>query len=174
MSDLTLKEILEEIRKDLDKRTRFSQIDNFVNPPTIKEVDAAIFDAVQDINALEPMTSYTIEGIHGEDDGRWYRCLMLGASKNVINMLILDWTAHGLSVDLGDGVALEDRLSNYNTLHDKLKTEFDELLQKLKASVHKHTNVKTFTTRPAERAGRANDNSFGRRARSRIISTRRS
>ncbi len=155
-----MKKILEEIREDMDKRSRISLIDNFINPPTAKEVDSAIFDAVQDINAFEPMTSFTIEGIHGDVDGRWYRAMTLAASRNVVTMLLHDWTAHGISVDLGDGVALETKLGDYTSLHGLLSDEFEKLVERLKDSTQRAVKVTHFQTSRKDR-----NSSFGKRSR---------
>ncbi len=165
-----LKKILEEIRGDVDRRTRITQIDNFINPPTVKEVDAAIFDALQDINSFEPMTSFSIEGIHADADGRWYRALTLGSAKNIVQMLIFDWTAHGMDVDLGDGVALASRLSDYESLRSALSDEFVALVERLKASTQRHVNLQHFHTLLKDRDG--NQSSFGKRARTRRLANR--
>jgi hypothetical protein len=168
-SDEDMKKILEEIRKDIDKRSRISVIDNFIDKPTVREVDSAIFDAVQDINSFAPMTSFTIESIHGSADGRWYRALTLGAARNVINMLILDWTAHGMSVDLGDGVSLDTKLGDYTSLHSLLTEEFEKLVERLKETTQRAVIVTHFKT---NRTGSKNG-AFSKRAANFSRMTRR-
>lgn len=143
---MTIEETLEAIRREVDKRTRISKIDNMIDPPCKEEVDAAIYDAVADINAYEPRTDFTVASIGADPDKRWFRAVTLGAARNTIQTLLLDWTAQGISVDLGDGVSLESRLGDYQTLESTLTERFDDLVTKLKASTERHTNVRTFRT----------------------------
>lgn len=159
---------LEKIRSEIEKRCRFTQILSLVEPPETDEIDAAVYDAVDEINSLEPNTSYTLDWIQENSDPRWMKLVYDGAAYRVIDMLIKDWTANGLDVDLGDGVALASKLGDYNTLRDTLKTSFDENLEKLKTAALKTSRVRTFSTG----LGLNSLSSFGRRSRQYFKSSR--
>ena len=75
---------MEELRGQIHKRTRFREIESVIEPPENDEIDAAIFDAVDDINSLEPETTYTLDQILELTDTRWKRLVFLGACSNVI------------------------------------------------------------------------------------------
>lgn len=151
------------IRSEVEKRSRFSQILSLVEPPEDDELDAAIYDALDDINSLEPSTNYSLENIIGSTDTRWKRLLYLGAAHNAVGMLLKDWTANGIDVDLGDGVALASKLSDYQTLHSDLKDEFDDKLEKLKTAALKISRVSHFST--GHGLNSLSTGSFSKRAR---------
>lgn len=144
MADIN--ELLEEIRKAVHTRTRLGVIDNMIDPPTSREMDAAIYDAVSDINSYAPATSFTVESIGTDPDSRWFRALTLGAARNTLATLLVDWVSHGISVDLGDGVALESRKGDYETLEASLAEQFDTLVLRLKESSCNVSQVRHFRT----------------------------
>ncbi len=137
---------MEELRGQIHKRTRFPEIESVIEPPENDEIDAAIFDAVDDINSLEPETSHSLDSILEMSDTRWKRLVILGASANVIRMILFDWTANGIDIDLGDGVQLSTKVGEYESLLSNLREEFDDKLEKLKTAALKISKVRTFTT----------------------------
>lgn len=141
---------LQYVREQIEKRTRFSQIENYIDVPQDPEIDAAIFDAVAEINSAAPETSYTVESIFESTDPRWLRLLCLGAAKNVVQLLIFDWSGNEVDVDFGDGVTFQSKLDNYRSLYDKLSDEFHTRLDELKKSSMKISKVSTFPINRAD------------------------
>lgn len=139
---------LELVRAEVYKRTRFKGAETLINVITDDEVDAAIHDALQDINSHEPSTSYTLEEMWNTEDKRWKRLLYLGASRNIVSTLILDWTANGLDIDLGDGVATRSKMSDYRILGDNLQDQFETLLGRLKTTSERYNNLSQWSTSP--------------------------
>lgn len=134
------------ILAEVEKRTRFSEILSLVSPPDEDELTAAVFDSVDDINSFEPSTTYTLDWIMDNQDTRWKRLVYLGAAHNAVRMLLADWTANGIDVDLGDGVALASKLSDYQALESSLKEEFNEKIERLKTAALKFSSVRHFST----------------------------
>jgi len=71
------------LRESIFKRYRFNKIDNMLPMPETLEIEAAIADAVQDINSFPPETSFTFDQIYDGADPRWKRMLYMGAAKNI-------------------------------------------------------------------------------------------
>lgn len=153
---------MDKLRAEIEKRGRWSQILSLIEPPESFEIDAAIFDALDDINSWEPNTRYTLEWVVDNSDTRWLRALYEGAAYRIVDLLVKDWTANGIDVDLGDGVALSSKLSDYSSLRDSLKSSFEEGIERLKTTVLKTSRVKTFSTRQG--LSGSPSNAFGRRS----------
>jgi len=148
-----IEEYLKTIRSEVYKRSRFNELDTLIDIPNDDEIDAAIYDSLDDINSTEPASDFTIESIMSNSDTRWKRLLYLGASKGVVQTLLFDWTAHGIDVDLGDGVAVSSKLPDYQSLFQLLDEQFDKLLDKLKASSSKLSRVSHFNTKKNNSTG---------------------
>ena len=75
-SDNTVKDFINQLVEKIKIRTRFDTFDNLVgdivNKPTDKEVIAAIYDGLDDINSYEPETRYTILDLYHNTDTRWW------------------------------------------------------------------------------------------------------
>lgn len=145
---------MEALRAELEKRNRWKQMESFLPQPTSLEIDAAIFDALDEINSHEPCTNYTLSWVVSNQDTRWLKLVFEGASYRVTDMLVKDWAANGLDVDLGDGVALESKLGDFSSLRDSLKDTFVENLERLKTACLKYSLVSRFSPVHAGRTSR--------------------
>jgi len=124
--------LVDEIIKEVEDRYRFNLIENLLPRPAKLEKRVAVFDAVQEINSYPPQTAHTLEQIMDPNgDPRWIRLIYIGTAKNIVAMLVSDWTSNGLDASIGD-LSLESKLDEYRTLQESLNTEFDDRLEKLK------------------------------------------
>lgn len=125
--------------RDVILRTRLDRDENLLkSAPTQDEIKAAVLDSLDQINANPPETQYTFEWVCSNGvDTRWYTLMIIGAARNVIFTIMSHWTHEGEDVTIGD-LNAHNRLSDYQALHDKLSTEFDERLEKLKTASQKY------------------------------------
>jgi len=125
--------------KDVILRTRLDRDENLLkSAPTQDEIKAAILDSLDQINANPPETQYTFEWVCSNGvDTRWYMLMIIGAARNIIFTIMSHWTHEGEDVTIGD-LNAHNRLSDYQSLHDKLNTEFNERLEKLKTASQKY------------------------------------
>ena len=63
--------------------------------------------------------------------------MIIGAARNIIFTIMSHWTHESEDVTIGD-LNAHNRLSDYQSLHDKLNTEFNERLEKLKTASQKY------------------------------------
>lgn len=133
---------------ELDARYRFPAHDNLTSKLTPEEKKAALFDALQDINAFPPQTFFLMEQVSPvAADPRWARLLYLGAAVNCYKTLIADTTANGFTLQV-DEFNVDSRLDEYKNLHDTLKTDFEEKLEKLKTTSQKFIKGTSAGPRP--------------------------
>lgn len=148
-SDNTVKDFINQLVEKIKIRTRFDTFNNLVgdivSKPTDKEVIAAIYDGLDDINSYEPETRYTILDLYHNTDTRWERLLYVAASKNFINTLLFDWTANGISPQIED-LSIESKLGDFKDLHSQLDEQFKELIEKLKTTALKVNRLSKFGT----------------------------
>nr|DAX81727.1 MAG TPA: hypothetical protein [Bacteriophage sp.] len=137
---------INDLIKEVKLRARFDNIDDIVDLPSDDEIKAAIYDTLDDINSLEPETYLKLDTVLTIDDTRWRRLLVLGTAANTVQTLVFDWTHNGFEADLNNGVNVTNRLSDYQTLLQSLKNEFDQRLEKLKNASLKFSSVRHFTT----------------------------
>lgn len=134
---MTKAERLNQIVTEVSTRYRFGEIDGMLPKPRLLEMQAAVLDALQEINSFPPVTTTTLESLFTEDaDTRWTVLLYLGTAKNILHTLIFDFTANGFSQQLGE-FSVEDRLDQYRSLYDTINQEFTTRLQGFKESVTK-------------------------------------
>lgn len=139
---MTIEDLIQEVKL----KARFDNIDDIVDLPSDDEIKAALFDTLDDINSLEPETNFLMRDILEMDDTRWKRVLTLGAAANTVQTLVFDWTHNGFEADLNNGVNVTNRLSDYQSLLQSLKDEFDQRLEKLKAASQRFSIVRHFAT----------------------------
>lgn len=147
---------------EVERKARFHLIDDLVSKPSTDELKDAIYDAMDDINSTEPETAYKVQEVLDMTDTRLKRLLTIGASRNAIQTLIYDWTANGLDADLGNGISVANRLGDFQSLHQQLTDEFNDRLEKFKASALKTSSVTHFRT--SKNLLAPFGNSFGKRA----------
>ena len=137
---------IEDLIKEVKLKARFDNIDDIVDLPSDEEIKAALFDTLDDINSLEPETNFLMKDILEMDDTRWKRVLTLGTAANTVQTLVFDWTHNGFEADLNNGVNVTNRLSDYQSLLQSLKDEFDQRLEKLKTASQRFSSVRHFAT----------------------------
>lgn len=144
-----LKKFLDTLVEEVKVRTRFELfndlVGDIVKKPDYDEIVAAIYDGLGDINSREPATKYSIEFIMNNPDTRWKKALMLVSSRNVIQSLIFDWTANGMSAQIED-LSIENKLDDYHRLYEILTNQFDDLIDKLKHSALRYYRTAIFST----------------------------
>ena len=125
--------------RDVILRTRLDRDENLLqSAPTEDEIKAAVLDSLDQINANPPETRYTFEWVCSNGvDPRWYSLMIIGAARNIIFTIMSHWTHEGEDVTIGD-LNAHNRLSDYQSLHDKLSSEFNERLEKLKTASQKY------------------------------------
>ncbi len=131
MTDLAV--LLENVVSEVSTRYRFLEINNLIPAPRSLEMQAAVLDALGQINLAPPETSLSLETVLEGEDPRWKVLLYLGTAKNILRTLIFDYTANGFSQSFGE-ISVENRLSDYQSLHDSIQQEFDDRLTNFKDS----------------------------------------
>jgi hypothetical protein len=140
VADLSIEEIYEAAIKEIDRRYRFPAFDDLINGPTDMEKQVAMEDAVGDINAYAPVTTFTLEGIfNGKADVRLKNLVYLGTARNVIRTLLFDWTANGVSATVEE-FTFEDRKDRYEQLLTTIDGQFDKLVSGWKESSQKFSH----------------------------------
>ena len=132
MADKTEYELLiGKITKAVEEMARFDKADTMITNPSPLEYERAILDGVEDINLFKPNTSYTLEQIYNKGS-RWIRVLYLATEINIYRLLVKDWVANGMDVDLGD-LSLPSKLGDYQSLLSDLESKFQETLTAMKS-----------------------------------------
>lgn len=132
MADKTEYElIIEKITKVVAGMARFDNADTLIRNPEPEEYERAILDGVEDINLFKPVTSYDLETLYNKGS-RWVRLLYLATEINIYRLLVKDWVANGMDVDLGE-LSLSSKLSDYQSLLSDLESKFQETLAQVKA-----------------------------------------
>lgn len=142
--------ILSDLRKEILKRTRFDKAETIIDNLTNDELTASIYDALDDLNSIEPATEWKLDEVYLDEDTRRKRLLLLGASKNAIHTLIFDWTANGSSSQIDD-FQIENKLSDFNSLFQLLNDEFQQKVEKFKAATQKVFSIGQFNPMPSRR-----------------------
>ena len=124
------------IKDAVYKRYRFNEVDNMLTAPASLEVEAAIADAVQDINSFPPETTYTFDWIYEGADPRWRRMLYMGSAKNICELLLTDWTANGFEAQIDD-LNVTSKLADYQALYDILDGQWNKKMEGLKGTSQK-------------------------------------
>lgn len=134
---LTQTEMLDQVVSEVSTRYRFSEINALIPKPRSAEMRAAVFDALQEINAMPPVSHYTLDQLFADNgDPRVMVLLYLATAKNILHTLIFDYTANGFSQTIGE-FSIEDKLEPYKALYDTINTEFTARLQPFKESSQK-------------------------------------
>ena len=145
-------ELVQLAKVEIVKRSRLNGIEDVVDKIRDEEIEAAMLDAIDEINLFEPATTFTIEHIL-ENDVRLKALFYLGAAKNLVKLMVYDFTANGVDLDLGDGVALQNRLGDYQSLLSIVNDEFDKRLERFKSSSVKLYKINAFSTRDVNIGG---------------------
>lgn len=146
---------------ELNRRYRFLQYDNALNPLSYDEKLDGLYDALEEINQYSPQTDYTL--LHFATVGRRYRRLLLiGAAKYCILTLVSHWTSDGIDVAVED-LSVSNKLSDFQSLLQTLTEQFNEGLSNLKEYDRLTVKSSTFST-----GGRrfSQSSAMGRRASS--------
>lgn len=142
----TEEQALDYFYNELMRRFRFNKYDNMIDAPTSKlEVTDSLEDALEEINSfIQPHSNWDL--LYFVKKGRRYRrLLLLGAAKNVLQMLLSDWTANGVEVVIED-FSVEDKTSSIESLYSTLREQFQEQLQQMKEYDRLTVKYSTFAT----------------------------
>lgn len=112
-------------------RYDFDKIVNLIGPPTREAVQAAIEDAVDEINSTGPETQFTLEWIITGPDTRWRRYLYMAAAKNIMTQMSVKFTTDSYSIDIGE-LQVQDRLPEIMTMANELQSRFNDEITELK------------------------------------------
>ena len=139
---------LETLRGLIKTRTRLNKLDEEIPAPSATEMNEAIFAALDEINSHEPRTNFTLEyAFKSAPDTRLQTILILGASKNLLETLLYDYTANGDDASI-DVISVQSRLSDFNGLYSTIKSSFDERLEKYKRTATKRIKAGFYQTAP--------------------------
>jgi len=127
----TYEELIEKITKTVTKMARFDSADTMIDNPEPEEYEMAILNGVEDINLFKPVTSYDLNELYSKGS-RWMRLLYLATEINIYRLLVKDWVANGMDVDLGE-LSLASKLPDYQSLLADLEAKFQETLAQVKA-----------------------------------------
>jgi len=146
------KEIIGIIQKQLNNTSRFESANTMIPNPDSPEMQQAIEDAVDDINLKTHLSNYTLEAYWNKGNP-YRRLLRLATEINIYKLLIKDWVANGMDVDLGD-LSLPSKLGDYQSLLSDLKIEFDEIIESVKKGKPR-SSMSSFSTKPTSLNGRS-------------------
>lgn len=147
-------ELLDRLVKEIDKRTRFDQMNNLIDLPSKEEKIAALLDTISDINVAPPRTSYKLDNMWEATDPRLERLVVQGASVLVLDTLIYDWTANGVDASI-DEFDLPSRLADFKDLMSTIMEQFEKNLGRLKI-----TNTRVLKGRNYQSSGGYNRTSY--------------
>lgn len=137
MSDFDPSGLIASLVTELNVRYQFDRIDTMLGSPETAQIEAALWDALQDVNSAPPETRVTWEAISSPSfDPRWKRLVLLGAALHVVNELVVIWTSNGFNQTIDD-LQIESKVSEYRDLRDLLKSDFDEKLERMKGTTQK-------------------------------------
>lgn len=142
----TEEQALDYFYNELMRRFRFNKYDNMIDAPTHKlEVEDALDDAVEEINEfIQPRTNWDL--LYFVKKGRRYRrLLLLGAAKNVLQMLTSEWIANGVDVVIED-FQVDNKTSDTQGFYDAIREQFQEQLQQMKEYDRLTVKYSTFST----------------------------
>lgn len=123
--------LIGKITKTVTGMARFDEADTMIKNPTPAEYERAILDGVEDINLYKPMTQYSVESMYAKGS-RWQRVIYLATEINIYKVLVKDWVANGMDVDLGD-LSLPSKLGDYQGILADLEGKFQETLEAMKS-----------------------------------------
>lgn len=152
------------LKEAIFKRYRFDKIDNMLPTTESLEVEAAIADAVEDINAFPPETSYTFDWIYEGNDPRWRRMLYIAAAKNICEMLLADWAANGFDAQIDD-LNVNTKIGDYQTLYTTLDEQWNKKMEQLKGTSQKSIQGITAANQSPLYSGNGTYNIFVNRTR---------
>jgi len=123
--------LIGKITKTVTGLARFDEADTMIKNPTPAEYEMAILSGVEDINLFKPMTQYSVESMYAKGS-RWQRVLYLATEINIYRLIVKDWVANGMDVDLGD-LSLPSKLGDYQGLLSDLESKFQETMEAMKS-----------------------------------------
>lgn len=136
MADIAL--LYADAIKEVDARYRFPQIDNLLSAPSDLEKKAAIYDALGAINAAAPITDFSVEAVLDPNGNPTLKMLVyLGAARNILRLLLTDWTANGFNLNVEE-FSVENRRGDYDSLYNQIDSQFQAMLQTFKESAGKY------------------------------------
>lgn len=125
------------IVSEVQKRWHFAQTDNILNYiPDCTDLEAAVWDGVDDINDFTPNTTFSVSQIFDNVDTRWKSLLYLASAKNIVQMLLNLWTQNGFDAVIGE-LNAPSKLGDYQSLYSTLVEEFDKKADRLKRTSQK-------------------------------------
>lgn len=126
---------IDDTRDKLTLRYRFLTADNLIDVITNDEIDAAILDAVDEINSFPPQTSFDTAYYETNSDPRWGRLLLICAAKNVLETLYNDWIQNGVDARVGNGeFEIGDRTQSISDLLNHVTEEYEKKAEQLKTT----------------------------------------
>lgn len=135
---MTPEEIYAAAIAEIQARFRFDDAQTLITVPTELEKKVAIMDALAELNSFPPETSYTLDVLGGPNaDPHLQSLVYLGTAKNILQMLLVDWTQNGFSMNV-DEFNVEDRLPRYDSLYNLINGQFNDRIEKFKIATQKH------------------------------------
>lgn len=132
-TDPQLADHLDALIEEVKKRGRLDEVDNLLTTPTNEQIANAIKDSINKINTTPPESSFGWqEVIFG--DKRLLPIIYKQSIRNVIEMLVLDWTSNGDNVRLEE-FELSNKLQDYQAMLGQLDAEIERDLGPFKASM---------------------------------------
>ena len=129
---------------ELRTRYRFWEYDMLVENIRDVEMEYALYDALELINQETPATSYTLLDLI-KLGTRYRYTLVVGGAMCCLRTLQSIWTANGMDASI-ETLSVDNKLSDFSSLYDSLREEFQERLEKLKAYDRLCVTQSTFST----------------------------
>lgn len=133
VTDPDLEPHLPALISEVKQRGRLDELDNLITPPTDAQIANAIKDSLHKINITPPESSIGWgQVIYG--DKRLLPIIYKQALKNIIEMLVIDWTGNGDTIRLEE-FEIASKLSEYQSLMGQLDAEIERDLTPFKQSM---------------------------------------
>lgn len=130
--------------QEVKRRMRFGAYDNMINPLNNQEIEDAVYDALEEINNVPPITRFTPLTFI-QNKRRYRRVVITCAAKFAVLTLISEWTANGLNVGVED-LSVDNKIGDFQSLLSTLNDEYKEQLQQMKQYDRLYVTSTTFST----------------------------